>query len=159
MDEAVVRSLVKWPDVPAVYGWLELDRRGNWLIRGERIANQALREFIGRNYAADPQGRWYFQNGPQRVYVRLAYTPLVVHYEGDALRDQCARPFQPGELLLDDEGSLLMHGPQGLALLDDRDLERHAEDAERLPCVPRAEVPRRFGFVPEPQPESPQTLR
>ena len=53
MDEIVVRSLAKWPNVPAVYGWLDLDRRGNWLIKGERIGNVALREFIARNYAAD----------------------------------------------------------------------------------------------------------
>jgi len=76
MDEIVSRSMLKWPDVPAVYGWLSLDRRGNWMIktvagRFERIANAAVREFIGRNYAADAEGRWYFQNGPQRVFVAL----------------------------------------------------------------------------------------
>ena len=63
MDEIVARSLAKWPNVPAVYGCQELDRRGNWLIKGERIGNAALREFIGRNYEADERGRWYFQNG------------------------------------------------------------------------------------------------
>lgn len=153
MDDAVVRSLAKWPDVPAVFGWLALDRRGNWLIRGERISNQALREFIGRNFAADERGRWYFQNGPQRVYVSLAYTPLVVHYQGEALFDQCGRPFRPEELFLDDEGSILMRGPAGVALLDDRDLGRHADGAEKLSRVPRAEVPGRFGYVAEPRPE------
>ena len=89
MDDAVVRSLARWPNVPAVYGWLELDRRGNWRIKGERIGNAALREFIARNYAADERGCWFFQNGPQRVYVALAYTPLVVHYEGERLFDHC----------------------------------------------------------------------
>src|SRR5919108_255593 len=100
MDSVVARAMAKWPNVPAVYGWLALDRRGNWLIRSpgtparfDRIANAALREFIARNYAADDAGRWYFQNGPQRVYVNLAYTPLVVHYEGEALVDHCGRPF------------------------------------------------------------------
>lgn len=150
MDEIVARSLAKWPNVPAVYGWLELDRRGNWLIQGQRITNQALREFIGRNYAADTEGRWYFQNGPQRVYVKLAYTPWVVHYEGDQLSDQCGRPFRVEEVLLDDEGSLLMRGPQGIALLDDRDLERHADEAHGLRRLNRAEVARRFGFVTDP---------
>ena len=59
MDQAVLRSLAKWPDVPAVYGWLSLDRRGNWLLwedaagRFGRIGNAALREFIARNYACD----------------------------------------------------------------------------------------------------------
>src|SRR5947209_1505295 len=82
VDEIVARSLTKWPNVPAVFGWLELDRRGNWRIKGEIIGNRGLREFIGRNYERDSLGRWYFQNGPQRVYVRLAYAPFVVHYEG-----------------------------------------------------------------------------
>src|SRR5690242_19523336 len=75
VDESVARSIVKWPNVPAVFGWLELDRRGNWRIKGEKIANAALREFIGRNYERDERGRWFFQNGPQRVYVRLACAP------------------------------------------------------------------------------------
>src|SRR6187431_2970425 len=124
MDEIVVRSLAKWPNVPAVYGWLDLDRRGNWLIKGERIGNVALREFIARNYAADAQGCWFFQNGPQRVYVRLAYTPFVVHYEGDRLLDHCGQEFPAAGAFLDDEGSVLIEGERGIALLDDRDLER-----------------------------------
>ena len=100
MDEIVARSLARWPNVPAVFGWLELDRRGNWLIKGERIGNAALREFISRNYETDREGRWFFQNGPQRVYVKLAYTPLVVHYEGEALIDHCGRKFESDEELL-----------------------------------------------------------
>jgi len=150
MDEIVARSLAKWPNVPAVYGWLELDRRGNWLIKGQRIGNQALREFIARNYEADERGRWYFQNGPQRVYVKLAYTPLVVHYEGDRLFDHCGRPFASRNAFQDDEGSVLVEGDRGIALLDDRDLERYAESADRLPKIARAGVASRFGFISDP---------
>jgi hypothetical protein len=151
MDEIVARSLAKWPNVPAVYGWLELDRRGNWLIKGERIGNAALREFIGRNYEADEQGRWFFQNGPQRVYVTLAYTPLVVHYEGERLFDHCGRPFTCTDAYQDDEGSVLLDGEQGIALLDDRDLARYAEQAEILPKIRRSEVEARFIFVSDPR--------
>ncbi len=151
MDEIVARSLAKWPNVPAVYGWLDLDRRGNWLIKGERIGNLALREFIARNYAADAQGRWFFQNGPQRVYVRLAYTPLVMHYAGESLFDHCGRPAQALETWLDDEGSVLIRSAHGIGLLDDRDLERYAEGSERLARLARADVPGRFGFVPDPR--------
>jgi hypothetical protein len=150
MDEIVVRSLAKWPNVPAVYGWLDLDRRGNWLIKGERIGNAALRDFIARNYAADERGRWFFQNGPQRVYVRLAYTPLVAHYEGERLFDHCGRAFEPLETFLDDEGSVLVRGTLGICLLDDRDLERYADQAEALTRIARADVAMRFGFVPDP---------
>src|SRR5262245_55941241 len=130
MDEIVARSLARWPNVPAVYGWLALDRRGAWRIKGERVGNPALRDFIARNYQADERGCWYFQNGPQRVFVRLAYTPLVVHYEEDALIDHCGRPFPPGRLLEDEEGSVLAEGPAGIALLDDRDLGRVADRDE-----------------------------
>jgi hypothetical protein len=151
MDEIVVRSLAKWPNVPAVYGWLELDRRGNWRIKGERIGNQALKEFIARNYACDAQGRWFFQNGPQRVYVTLAYTPLVVRHEVSRLVDHCGREFAPRTVFQDEEGSVLIEGESGIALLDDRDLERYAESSDRLPRLKRSEVPARFGFVSNPQ--------
>jgi hypothetical protein len=152
MDESVVRSMAKWPNVPAVYGWLSLDRRGNWLIKGERIGNHALREFISRNYGADARGCWYFQNGPQRVFVRLAYTPLVVHYEGDRLLDQRGEAFAAGEIYVDEEGSLLIAGEGTVALLDDRDLERFAEGADTLARIASAEVARRFNFVADPRP-------
>ena len=66
MDEQVIRSLIKWPDVPDCYGWLALDRRGQWRMRdeftqqnnlpGQVIKHQSLNEFISRNYARDTQG-------------------------------------------------------------------------------------------------------
>ena len=153
MDEIVARILAKWPNVPAVYGWLSLERRGNWLFKGERIGNAALREFICRNYEADAQGRWFFQNGPQRVFVRLAYTPLVVHFEGDALIDHCARPFgAPVAVFLDDEGSVLVEGARGIALVDDRDLNRYANDGDTLQRIKQSDVATRFGFVQDPRP-------
>lgn len=151
MDDAVVRSLARWPNVPAVYGWLELDRRGNWRIKGERIGNAALREFIARNYAADELGCWYFQNGPQRVYVALAYTPFVLHYEEERLFDHCGMPAQALDTWLDEEGSVLIRAPQGIGLLDDRDLARYADSGEALPRIRRSEVASRFGFDPEPK--------
>jgi hypothetical protein len=84
------------------------------------------------------------------VYVRLAYTPLVVHYEGERLLDHCGRPAQALETFLDDEGSVLVRAERAIALLDDRDLERYADSGERLPRIARAEVPNRFGFVSDP---------
>jgi len=152
MDEMVARSMARWPNVPAVYGWLSLDRRGNWRIKQERVGNAALREFIARNYQADERGCWFFQNGPQRVFVRLDYTPLVVHYEGESLLDHCGRPFAGATLYQDDEGSVLLAGGSGIALLDDRDLMRVAEHAEPAPRIRRAEVASRFGFVADPRP-------
>ena len=59
MDDIVLRGMAKWPDVPAVFGWLSLNRRGQWLIKGERISNPGVTAFIGRNYEHDEQGRWF----------------------------------------------------------------------------------------------------
>ncbi|HJS38830.1 MAG TPA: DUF2946 family protein [Burkholderiales bacterium] len=160
MDPAVLRAMARWPQVPAVYGWLALDRRGNWLLRQSAegafgpVGNAALRAFIARNYAVDTRGCWYFQNGPQRVYVTLAYTPLVLRYVGESLVDQCDGPVAPRETFVDEEGSVLLRGARGIGLLDDRDLgifeSRLRADWQSLPRVVRAEVPGRFGFVAAP---------
>ena len=152
MDEAVLRSLAKWPNVPDVYGWLGLDRRGNWLLKGERIGNQALKEFISRNYASDPRGCWYFQNGPQRVFVRLAYAPLVVHLEGEALIDHCGRAFEQTQGFVDDEGSVLLAGCGSVALLDDRDLAVFSDRAAGFAQIRKSGVPARFHYVGDPTP-------
>ena len=77
MDDIVKQAMAKWPNVPHVYGWLALDRRGVWRIKGDAVTNAVIAGFIGRNYAHDELGRWFFQNGPQRVFVELEYTPFV----------------------------------------------------------------------------------
>ena len=125
MDDSVIRALARWPNVPAVYGWLSLSRRGDWLIRGERIPHRAARAFIQRNYAGDERGRWYFQNGPQRVYVSLAYTPWVISFDHDArLVTHTGETIEsPQAVWLDDEGSLLMKTEFGVGVVDDRELE------------------------------------
>ncbi len=96
MDEQVLRAMARWPDVPAVYGWLRLDRRGTWLLvdrgkpafdeardgAGSPITNPQIVDFIARNYLRDPQGRWYWQNGPQRVFVDLDLAPLILRVIG-----------------------------------------------------------------------------
>src|SRR3990167_6791426 len=89
MDDIVKQAMAKWPNVPDCYGWLGLDARGDWYMRddrvqvlgaftsgvagakGSRLLHDKLIAFIQRNYQADEQGRWFFQNGPQRVYVEL----------------------------------------------------------------------------------------
>ena len=82
MDERVIKAMQKWPDVPAVFGWLSLDRRGRWRLEGGVIRNQKTVEAINRNYACDDRGRWYYQNGPQKAYVDLDYTPWVYRVDG-----------------------------------------------------------------------------
>jgi hypothetical protein len=123
MDDSVVAAIAKWPNVPAVFGWLKLTARGEWRLRGERIGNAALRDFIGRNYAHDERGRWYFQNGPQRVYVELEATPWVVRVDpaGALSMHTGARPTAcTGAALLDD-ARFVLDTELGPALVDDRD--------------------------------------
>jgi hypothetical protein len=128
MDEIVLRALRKWPDVPAVYGWLGLDRRGNWSIKGERIGNPALAGFIARNYACDGTGRWFFQNGPQRVFVTLAYVPYVyrtfpLEGGGSGLSTHTGVPAAtPDAAWLDDGGAVLVETELGIGVVHDLDL-------------------------------------
>jgi hypothetical protein len=189
MDEIVLRSMLKWPDVPAVYGWLSLDRRGNWMIktvagRFERIAHAAVREFIGRNYASDREGRWYFQNGPQKVFVALGYTPWVYRLDdaGQGLLTHTGlAPRALEAVFVDDAGALLLETEIGIGVLLDRDLagflgrladgrglERLLEEVARgaaakamlqgkmvaIASIRSADVPGRFGFVARPAPRA-----
>ena len=130
MDEIVLRGMVKWPNVPAVYGWLSLDRRGQWHIKGERISNPLVTEFIGRNYARDERGCWYFQNGPQRVFVDLDYTPQVYRIASAdsaplALETSTGRPVSAvREAWIDETGAALLETEHGIGTVHDRDLDR-----------------------------------
>jgi len=87
MDDIVKQAMAKWPNVPHCYGWLALDARGAWRMRdeaaqqadapGDKLTNPALVGFINRNYQVDERGCWYFQNGPQRVFINLEATPFI----------------------------------------------------------------------------------
>jgi hypothetical protein len=132
MDENVLRAIAKWPNVPAVYGWLSLDRRGQWLIKGERIANPLVTGFIGRNYDSDLEGRWFFQNGPQRVYVTLECTPqvfFVQRMEGDPaiVTHTGAVATQVREAVVDESGALVLRTDVGVGVVCDRDLSAASE--------------------------------
>lgn len=126
MEDWVQRSLARWPNVPALFGWLALDRRGRWLIQGALISRPQIIETINRNYATDEQGRWYFQNGPQRGYMKLEYAPLVLRAEasGEALVAHTeARVGKVNAAYLDEEGALLLDTDLGPGVLDAADLD------------------------------------
>ena len=133
MDDIVKRAMLKWPTVPHCYGWLALDARGNWRMRdehaqhanlpGDKIVHTALLGFINRNYGCDEAGRWYFQNGPQRVYVNLEATPFIART--DPLQ---AFVLHTGEVMtpidavwLTNSGRVVFKSADRIALLDDRD--------------------------------------
>ncbi|MFB0824261.1 DUF2946 domain-containing protein [Chromobacterium violaceum] len=130
MDEMVLAALAKWPNVPAVFGWLRLDARGQWWIKDARLQHEGMVEFFNRNYSRDGQGRCYVQNGPQKVYVQLDAAPLAarrtpkgwstVPYDDD-LPARAAWLTPDGMLLLEIGGEL--------AVVDDRDLAAVLEEA------------------------------
>lgn len=179
MDDIVKAALAKWPNVPHCYGWLGLDARGQWFMRDDRIqaagpfapapgeptaANKGsllkhdkLIEFIHRNYTADEAGQWFFQNGPQRVYVELELTPYIWRLQPDGT--VLAHTGQPAgavqRCLLDEAGRLYLQTGLGLGLVHTSDMALAADAVDagtwRPDAVIAAELPARFGFVRSPQ--------
>lgn len=120
------RALLRWPNVPHLYGWLRLDRRGRWLIRDEVISRPQIIDTIAANYSRDARGAWYFQNGPQRGYVALDAAPLILQApaEGDALGTHLGKPAGAvTQVALDEQGALWLNTARGPGLLDERDLD------------------------------------
>lgn len=117
MDEWVVNALKRWPNVPALFDWLRLDRRGRWLVQGELISHPRIIDVINRNYAADQHGRWYFQNGPQRGYMQLESAPLILFAadDGEYLVTHTGLVVERTRAAyIDEEGALVLateHGP------------------------------------------------
>ena len=141
LDELVRRAMARWPDVPAVHGWLRLDRRGRWMLvdrgapgfdealhgAGSEITSPPIVDFIGRNYGPDAGGRWHWQNGPQRVYVDLDAAPLVYRVVGEgAAQRPVAHTGWPAARIeraaCGDDGTLWLATDLGPGLVDDRDL-------------------------------------
>ena len=133
MDDIVKQAMAKWPNVPYCYGWLALDARGAWRMRdeaaqrtgtpGDRLTNAALVGFIARNYLSDERGCWYFQNGPQRVYVNLETTPFIARTDpAQGLVLHTGQPLgAPDEVCLTDAGGIVLRAGQVVAQVDDRD--------------------------------------
>lgn len=189
MDELVRQAMAKWPNVPDCYGWLGLDARGNWWMRDDRaqaagafdsglpgargslLKHDKLIEFIQRNYASDARGCWYFQNGPQRVFVELEATPWIWRLQApesalapDApsarpmpqvnVHTHSGTPVEWGACLLDETGRLYLHTTLGLGLVHTQDMTVAADWVEagrwQPEAVLAAELPARYGFVRSP---------
>lgn len=177
MDPIVEAALKKWPNVPHCYGWLALDARGDWYMRderiqaagpfprvkGSRITHEKLRDFIHRNYAADAQGAWFFQNGPQRVYVQLEAAPWVWR-----LSENRAEPGAPQvhshtglaagpvqACWLDEHDRFYLATPLGLGLVHSLDMGLALAPVETGRWQPEtlrhAELLQRYGVIVEPQ--------
>ena len=177
MDDIVRQAMAKWPNVPHCYGWLGLDARGNWYMRDDRaqavgsfasglpgakgslLKHEKLIDFIQRNYDADDSGQWFFQNGPQRVYVELEATPWIWRITPDhTLHSHAGQAAQYQAAWLDELGWLYLQTDLGLGLVHTQDMELAAHAVEQGLWVPqtvqRAALPARFGFQPSPQQQS-----
>jgi hypothetical protein len=181
MDDIVKAALKKWPNVPHCYRWLALDARGDWYMRddriqaagpfpkvkGSRIEHDKLKAFIARNYQADAQGAWHFQNGPQRVYVQLEAAPWVwrVRWPDEAGADGATAPevsshtdlqAQVRSCWLDDAGRLYLDSDLGFGIVHSQDMLDAARAIEQGLWTPQPldtdAAPLRFGFVRDPQP-------
>ncbi|OYT98579.1 MAG: hypothetical protein CFE40_11620 [Burkholderiales bacterium PBB1] len=150
MDDIVAAALAKWPNVPHCRGWLGLDARGDWYLRddrvqstgsfprakGSRLEHAGLRAFIERNYACDGAGAWYFQNGPQRVYVELEAAPWVWRLQcidssqQVAVHSHSGLPAVFASAWLDEQGRLFLATDLGLGLVHTLDMETAADAIE-----------------------------
>ena len=162
MDDIVKAALAKWPNVPHCHGWLGLDARGDWYMRddrcqrsgpfasepgdalpaakGSRLLHDKLIAFIGRNYLVDAEGQWFFQNGPQRVYVELEATPWIWRLQPDGAV-QAHTGAAAGEVkrcLLDEQGRLYLVTTLGLGLVHTSDMVAAAEQVEQGHWTPEA---------------------
>jgi len=176
MDDIVRQAIAKWPNVPDCYGWLGLDARGNWYMRDDRaqaagsfasgtaaskgslLKHDKLIEFIQRNYESDAMGRWFFQNGPQRVYVELEATPLIWRVDAApafAVTAHTGRPARVQRCLLDEPGRVYLETDLGFGLVHTLDMAHAAEAVEQGLWVPEElpahDLPARFGYVRSPQ--------
>jgi hypothetical protein len=174
MDDIVRQAIAKWPNVPHCYGWLGLDARGNWYMRddqaqaagpfgasaagkGSLLKHEKLIDFIARNYEGDKTGRWFFQNGPQRVYVELEATPLVWRIGEAPLFSVTAHTGQAARAqrwFVDEHGRLYLETDLGFGLVHTQDMT-HAADAVELGLwvpeeVAARELAQRFAYVRSP---------
>jgi hypothetical protein len=169
MDDIVRQAIAKWPNVPHCYGWLGLDSRGNWYMRDDRVQaigpfpqskgsvlrHEKLVEFIHRNYDCDDQGQWFFQNGPQRVYVELEATPLILRVGSDnAVSTHTGLAARPQRCFVDEQGRVYLETDLGFGLVHTLDVAAAAEAIEQGLWVPQEiasdELPKQFGYVTSP---------
>ena len=120
------------------------------------MKHEKLIDFIQRNYAANSAGAWFFQNGPQRVYVELAITPWVWRLNpDDSVTSHTSVQAQVTRCLCDELGRVYFQTPLGLGLLHTLDVGLAANALERgrweLENVQAASLTERFSYVISPQ--------
>jgi hypothetical protein len=120
------------------------------------LQHEKLIEFIHRNYSADSTGAWFFQNGPQRVYVELAATPFVWRLSSDfKLTAQTGAETQAHICYSDESGRVYFQTAMGFGLLHTLDVAKAAEGLELglwpLESLEACQMPKKFGYITSPQ--------
>ncbi len=182
MDEVVEQAMAKWPNVPHCFGWMGLSVRGHWYMRdaaaqaagpfsskhvgakGSLLQHEKMIAFIGRNYGCDGIGQWFFQNGPQRVYVELESTPWVLRIGDDfCIHTHTGLPTLCTACFVDEQGWVYMSTPLGLGLVHTLDVVRvaNAMESDRWPVtgVLRSDLPVLFSYVVSPAAQQHIALR
>lgn len=94
-------------------------------LAGTIIQHTALNDFISRNYACDSLGRYFFQNGAQRVFITLDATPWIARMipseSGIQLLNQCGEKIEPQSALIDEKGNVYITGSITQSLSDQVD--------------------------------------
>jgi hypothetical protein len=100
------------------------ERAQHFNLAGDKVIQTALLGFINRNYAVDELGRWYFQNGPQRVYVNLEATPFIARTDpAQGLLLQTGEAVGALERAwMTETGALIVEAGGKVAQIDDRDV-------------------------------------
>ena len=126
--------------------------------KGSLLRHDKLVGFIQRNYESDAQGQWFFQNGPQRVYVELQATPLIWRVDGPpdfAVTAHTGQAARIQRCVLDEHGRLYLETDVGFGLVHTLDMMHAADAIEQGLWVPDEELaqdlPARFGYVRSPQ--------
>jgi len=124
--------------------------------KGSLLQHERLLEFIARNYAVDAQGRCYFQNGPQRVYVELESTPWIWRVESDfTVRSHTGEQQVPNDCLVDENGFVYLLCPLGLGLVHTLDVAMVASAIEQGKWVPHevtsSDIPSKYHFITSPR--------
>ena len=167
MDPGVLEAMRRWPNVPAVYGWLSLTPRGEWRLHpqgdaiqgghGEGISNEQILSFINRNYSGGDDGCWFFQNGPQRVFVRIDAAPLILRVDastGKIVSHVGQSIEQIRRWWLDERGRLFAQTDTGPGMVDDRDLMQLSESLQSPKGDNLLDVMEAIGFCEDVPPES-----
>jgi hypothetical protein len=122
------------------------------------LKHDKLIEFIQRNYASNAQGQWFFQNGPQRVYVELAATPWIWRVQVDfTLQTHTGLPTTSTACLTDEHGWLYLETPLGFGLVHTQDVALAADAVVaglwNVQTVQRSGLAARYGYVVSPAEE------